>query len=314
MKQLRPLILKEAFYTPIEDHINDFFLKKFYEPILDIIKKYMDIKLNSTNAIADAIMQNRIQYIDGVFSGKFNATISSELQKLGGVFNLKTKTWRVPKDKLPYEIKYVISRSEIEIKKMNDEIGNFINTFSFDKVADDFSPNNGFVQAITKIDTDWRKTAAQLEVTPDMTDEARENIASDYSENLKLDIKKWSDENILKLREQVQENANKGLRSESFSKIIQDNYKTSKSKAKFLARQETSLLMSKYREERYKAAGIKKYRWVVTHDARLRDDHADLDGEIFSWDEPPIIDTKTGRRGHPGEDYNCRCLAVPVLD
>ena len=46
----------------------------------------------------------------------------------------------------------------------------------------------------------------------------------------------------------------------------------------------------------------------------MRKDHKRLNGKIFSWNDPPVIDTRTGRRGHPGDDYQCRCVAIPVFD
>jgi uncharacterized protein with gpF-like domain len=41
----------------------------------------------------------------------------------------------------------------------------------------------------------------------------------------------------------------------------------------------------------------------------VRPDHADLDGTLQDTYDPPIVDKKTGRRGNPGIDFNCRCHA-----
>lgn len=46
----------------------------------------------------------------------------------------------------------------------------------------------------------------------------------------------------------------------------------------------------------------------------MRADHRRLNGKIFSWNAPPIVDMRTGRRGHPGDDYQCRCVAIPVFE
>lgn len=48
-----------------------------------------------------------------------------------------------------------------------------------------------------------------------------------------------------------------------------------------------------------------RYTWHTVGDERVRDDHADRQGETFRWGQPP-------EGGHPGEDYNCRCWAVPI--
>lgn len=52
-------------------------------------------------------------------------------------------------------------------------------------------------------------------------------------------------------------------------------------------------------------AGFGRYVWVTRRDDRVRPDHARLDGGIFRWDDPPVVDLRSGRRGHPGQDYNC---------
>ena len=45
---------------------------------------------------------------------------------------------------------------------------------------------------------------------------------------------------------------------------------------------------------------------------RTRSGHLALNGKTFRWDDPPVINARTGERGHPGHDRNCRCYAEPV--
>lgn len=52
------------------------------------------------------------------------------------------------------------------------------------------------------------------------------------------------------------------------------------------------------------------YVWHSTADSKTRSAHAERNGKVFCWDNPP-------EGGHPGEDYNCRCWAeeyVPPKD
>jgi SPP1 gp7 family putative phage head morphogenesis protein len=66
---------------------------------------------------------------------------------------------------------------------------------------------------------------------------------------------------------------------------------------------------------RMRQAGIDKFIWV--HSGGSQDPrplHRDkLNGQIFSIDDPPIIDEKTGERGYPGDAINCRCFMRPVI-
>lgn len=68
-------------------------------------------------------------------------------------------------------------------------------------------------------------------------------------------------------------------------------------------------------------AGCSKYYWKTARDSRVRPCHRALDGRIFEWWNPPAMwrETKhgivyTGMRCNPGEDYGCRCVAIPVFD
>lgn len=68
---------------------------------------------------------------------------------------------------------------------------------------------------------------------------------------------------------------------------------------------------AKANERRQREAGVKRYTWRTKRDGRVRQRHAELDDTIQLWSRPPVI-SKDGRRGHPGEDYNCRCVAIPI--
>ncbi|WNK00085.1 phage minor head protein [Thalassospiraceae bacterium LMO-JJ14] len=50
-----------------------------------------------------------------------------------------------------------------------------------------------------------------------------------------------------------------------------------------------------------------KYIWRTRGDSKVRSAHAERDGKVFDWDNPP-------EGGHPGEAPNCRCLAEDVKD
>lgn len=49
------------------------------------------------------------------------------------------------------------------------------------------------------------------------------------------------------------------------------------------------------------------YIWRTQHDDKVRPSHAQNDGLVFSWENPPPT-------GHPGEDFGCRCRAEPYKE
>jgi SPP1 gp7 family putative phage head morphogenesis protein len=172
-----------------------------------------------------------------------------------------------------------------------------------------------YEKTIEWMNDDFTKTVNSIAIPPTMTAAQKKIIAEQWTNNLKLYIRGWSRENVVDLRDKIQKLAFAGQRSSSMIKLIQDNYGVGEAKAKFLARQETSLLLSKFREERYKDVGIQKYKWQTAHDGdRVRHDHQLLDGKIYFFSSPPIVDRKTGRRANPGEDFGCRCVARPIWD
>ncbi len=88
----------------------------------------------------------------------------------------------------------------------------------------------------------------------------------------------------------------------------------SESRAELIARDQTLKLNGEIAQTRMRNAGVERYTWSTSLDERVREDHAALEGETFSWNDPPVVDAATGRREHPGQDFQCRCVAVPVIE
>jgi SPP1 gp7 family putative phage head morphogenesis protein len=146
-----------------------------------------------------------------------------------------------------------------------------------------------------------------------ITPEMRAAITSELTENLELYIKKFASAEIPELRGLVERNAFAGGRTPQLARIIEARWGVSKRKAKFLADQETSLLVSKYREHTYKRIGVQRYVWSSSRDERVRTEHRALDGKIFAFDDPPPSGSK-GEKQNPGEPFGCRCTAIPILN
>jgi len=52
-------------------------------------------------------------------------------------------------------------------------------------------------------------------------------------------------------------------------------------------------------------AGIGQFIWRTKRDSRVRESHADVDGNVYAWEKPPGF-------GYPGQPINCRCAAEGV--
>ena len=331
MRALTPLTLKDSYYRAIEAEIRRMLDHLLYLPLLDIIGLRMrdinrEIK-NSKSLLRDAIAKGDIWYKDGQFQGRFNAKTSLEIIRLGAKYNVKSKTYSLPQDKVPLDLRLAQAAATDRYEVMRRKILDKLNEIKVDDIDAMSQAPEEYEKTLTAMEADLQKTipkkpvrksdnpaVSQILIEAKLTDEQKRIISVDWANNLDLYIKDWTADNILKLREQIQPHIIAGGRAEGLIKVVQDNYNVATRKAKFLARQETALLMSKFQETRYTDMGIKKYRWSGADDKRERPDHKALNGKIFSFDSPPVTDRRTGARNNPGQDYNCRCVAIPLVE
>lgn len=88
----------------------------------------------------------------------------------------------------------------------------------------------------------------------------------------------------------------------------------SKRRAALIARDQTSKATTALNKARMKSMGVKQFEWLHSGGGKEpRKLHLAFNGRIFSLDDPPVIDERTGERGYPGQLINCRCRMVPVL-
>ncbi len=108
-------------------------------------------------------------------------------------------------------------------------------------------------------------------------------------------------------------NIRSGTRAGALAEQIQERWDVGESRAALIARDQTAKLNGDITEHRQTAAGITEYIWRTSKDDLVRPSHASLEGQVLSWKSPPVVDLKSGRTAHPGQDYQCRCTAEPVL-
>ena len=94
---------------------------------------------------------------------------------------------------------------------------------------------------------------------------------------------------------------------------------TTDKRAKFIARNEVGNLNGIITMRRQVDCGISVYQWSSSHDERVRPSHAEMDGKYFYWNSDKVgeingIKVYPAPKYHPCMDYNCRCVALPVID
>lgn len=308
--------LPSKYVEEIEKRIAKFLFKEIYAPILKagrISKKKLE---NSNDPILQALRTNQISYWQGQFRGKFDARVSAALKELGAQWDQANATFRLTLNEMPDYYVQAVKATELRFAKKFARINEAINAVNTSEAIGALDLTDLFDKSIFKLDKDINKALENITVAPQLDAFGREQLAREYNLDLKKYIKDFSDKQVNLLREMVRQNFNKGIRYNELVEDIQDRFKVSRSKAKFLARQETNLVVSKFKEIRFRDAGSDEYVWKTVAGSPnhpVRPDHKRLDNTTQRWDNPPVTNLKTGARNHAGEDYNCRCYAQPVF-
>lgn len=322
MKTLPIQPLREAYWRDVEDQLKSAFYDIIFKPLVEIAKKGnptfknpVNTLLNATTgALMEAIRSGRIQYDAGTFSGNFNVATSRDLRSIGAVLDPRNRLYKVAVENVPDAIRAEAASYKMRAQAVHDAIKRKLDEIEKNLQVIVEKHKIDAEETVRRVDKGFEKSAELLEVQPRLGADAKERLAEDYTNNISKYIEEFSRQSIKSLREDVEDNALAGYRFDRLTEVIRHRYGVTANKARFLARQETGLFMSQYRKQRFTEAGVRRYRWSTAHDERVRSSHKELNGRVFSYDQPPITDTATGARNNPGEDYNCRCVDIPILE
>lgn len=101
-----------------------------------------------------------------------------------------------------------------------------------------------------------------------------------------------------------------GRRPAEIAAEIARTGEVTQSRAMLIARTESSKASAVLTEARAKSVGATHYIWRTAGDGDVRESHAEMDGEVVAYDNPPTLD---GMTGNAGEFPNCRCYAEVIL-
>lgn len=325
--ELKPIKESTEDYDEVERRIKILLREQIYVPLIKELGGNRKTLQNATDDLLSAIKYGRIQFYRGTFTGRFNAGISKELKALGARWDRQTGTWKLSSASLPSQVRMAVQASESHFRQKVESIDKKLAAILPGEISEKLKVAELFDTTLWKVEREFQATVKGIAVLPKLTKEQRKKIADDWQNNLKLYVKDWTQKEIVQLRKDMQESVFAGNRYDSAAKMIQKSYQESSNKAKFLARQETGLLMAKFKEVRYKDAGVKKFIWKCvtgTTNHPVRDTHKICDNKIFSWDNPGELDKsgvvkaggvqKPAGGKNPGEDYNCRCYAKPIVE
>lgn len=326
---LKPVNDSEKQFDFIEDQIRKVLRKELYLPLIKELGEKSTVLKNSRDDLLNAIRYGRIEFYRGQFSGRFNAQISKELKALGAQWDRKTGKFKIPQSSLPMDVRNAVSASEAYFHAKISGLDKMLSKVLPEEIAGKINISERIDATLWKVEKDLHKSMKNITVTPTLSKEMKKRIADEYQSDLQRYVKNWTEKEVTKLRKDVQASVMSGERNnsrqKSILKVIGDSHQSSINKARFLARQETNLMLTKYKQARYEDAGVEWYEWKISNHpvqgggakylpGEVRHDHGELAGKLFKWNDPPITDAKTGAKNNPRQDFNCRCNAIPVIN
>ena len=297
-----------------------------YKPLFKIVNLKAQ---NSDDVIVEALKKGDIYWESNGFKAKkkFNNKLSQALIKLGAKYNQIEKKYIISFDDLPdYLTKEIIESVQRAAKQMSAlqgyldyvemNLNQIVEEMIFDSEVGEIlnSAESQLKKNINILEVDIPK-AEKKEILNNINKKfklSKKEIEKNYTANLQKYTKKWLLERVPEMRLKIQKAILEGYREDEVSTMLQKEYKIMERKAKFLSQNETSIMLAQLKKATYTDMGFNEFIWNTILDSRERPDHRKLNGKICRFDNPPVIDERTGARGLPGETYNCRCSLTPV--
>lgn len=144
-------------------------------------------------------------------------------------------------------------------------------------------------------------------------------VTASVAENVSL-IKTIPQEYLAGVQQAVMRSITTGNGIQDLKPYIEKHDGITERRARLIANDQTRKAYNNINKARMQASGVRKFEWL--HSAGGRDPRelhitpypAGLNGGIFSFNDLPIIDERTGERGIPGTAISCRCRMIPLLD
>ncbi len=320
---LKDFKIKEGYSKLVRKALLSYLWDGIYKPMFEI----MAIKpLKAKNAkeenepIIKALQDGDIYYIENKgfkAKNKFNNKISSILESWGAKFNKWESIYTIPREKIPSDVLVALAENKIlqeqKIKQLQEYIDETFNNIPY--MIDSMVFNDEVITILDDAGNEIKKNVKRINlIEPELTKKQKEIIAQEYTNNMQFFVKEWAEDRIAKMRKRVQELVLQGYRADTVKKMLIQEFNVAQHKAKFLAENETNIMLAEYKKVTYQAMGAKKFIWRTITDGKERELHKELNGTTWSYDNPPVIDERTLQRGLPGETYNCRCQAQPIFD
>lgn len=139
------------------------------------------------------------------------------------------------------------------------------------------------------------------------TPKLKDFVESSVTQNVSY-IKSIESNLLDKVSTLIFEETVKGTASKQIQEQLMQSFNVSRSKAKFIAVDQSGSIFGQLTKERHTSIGVEKFTWLSAGDKRVRPEHQNYNGKTYTY--------KDGANGKfPGSsDYRCRCVGQPVFE
>lgn len=138
------------------------------------------------------------------------------------------------------------------------------------------------------------------------TPKLKDFVKSSVTQNVSY-IKSIESNLLDKVSTLIFEETVKGTASKQIQEQLMQSFNVSRSKAKFIAIDQSGSIFGQLTKERHTSIGVEKFTWLSAGDKRVRPEHQNYNGKTYTY--------KDGANGKtPGSDYRCRCVGQPVFE
>lgn len=138
------------------------------------------------------------------------------------------------------------------------------------------------------------------------TPKLKDFVKSSVTQNVSY-IKSIESNLLDKVSTLIFEETVKGTASKQIQEQLMQSFNVSRSKAEFIAVDQSGSIFGQLTKERHTSIGVEKFTWLSAGDKRVRPEHQNYNGKTYTY--------KDGANGKtPGSDYRCRCVGQPVFE
>lgn len=310
---------KKAYTKLVQKALFSYLWEGIYKPMFEMLQIKPEKARNSLDAVTQGLKEGTIYYVNGGFKAKkkFTAAQSFLLQKWGAKYDSREKMYKIDYSSIPMTVRVALADARISAQNTISQIDAFLKEVeaNIPYIVESMVFDNEVITILDDAGNEVKKNVKKLNViVPELTEEQKQEIAQSYTNNMRFYIKDFEEKRIPEMRRKIAQMVLDGYRTDHIQKMLEQEYGIMSRKAEFLAQNETTIMLAQYKRVTYQEMGFDKFIWRTIVDGRERDLHYKHNGKIFRYDDPPIIDERTGQRGLPGTIWNCRCTAIPYRD